>query len=184
MQVYLSHPVWSSRITILIGSPMRRTDLARARADSAIACFIHTSRSGPDPETADQHTVISAWSVKNFAPDCKLYVHILKPETRMHLDLADQVMCEAEVKLALMANHVNCPGISTLVTLLLHTFKTERHDLSSPDYRLYDMCSSCEVYDSRVGDSKYFHFFIGKNFLYASVVAYRRLGWTRARENW
>ena len=49
-----------------------------------------------------------------------------------------------------------------------------RHDLSSPDYRLYDMCSSCEVYDSRVGDSKYFHFFIGKNFLYASVVAYRR----------
>ncbi|CAI8000617.1 Potassium channel subfamily T member 2 [Geodia barretti] len=113
MQVYLSHPVWSSRITILIGSPMRRTDLARARAESAIACFIHTSRSGPDPETADQHTVISAWSVKNFAPDCKLYVHILKPETRMHLDLADQVMCEAEVKLALMANHVNCPGIST-----------------------------------------------------------------------
>ena len=49
------------------------------------------------------------------------------------------------------------------------------HDLSSPDYRLYDMCSSCEVYDSLVKDSKYFHFFIGKNFLFASVVAYRRL---------
>ena len=112
-QVYLSPPIWSSRITILIGSPMKKTDLARARIDTATACFIHTSRSGQDPETAvsweteklsnslslsavfiplqDQHTVISAWSVKNFAPHCKLYVHILRPETRMHLDLADQV---------------------------------------------------------------------------------------------
>ena len=45
----------------------------------------------PSSLLQDQHTVISAWSVKNFAPECKLYVHILKPETRMHLDLADQV---------------------------------------------------------------------------------------------
>ena len=52
LQVYLSHPVWSSRITVLIGSPMRRADLARARIDTATACFIHTSRSGQDPETA------------------------------------------------------------------------------------------------------------------------------------
>ena len=45
---------------------------------------------------------------------------------------------------------------------------------TSEDYKLYNKCAPCEVYDSRLGDSKYFHHFVGKNFLYAAVVAYRK----------
>ena len=32
LQVYLNHPVWARRITVIIGSPLRVSDLARARS--------------------------------------------------------------------------------------------------------------------------------------------------------
>jgi len=48
-QLYLSHPIWSRRITVLIGTPLRIVDLQRARASTALACFIHTHR-GPNPD--------------------------------------------------------------------------------------------------------------------------------------
>ncbi len=60
------------------------------------------------------------------------------------------------------------------VTLLLHTFKEEKRRNASEDRKFYSECSPCEVYDSLVGESLYFHHFIGKNFLYAAVVGYRK----------
>ena len=50
-QNYLSHPIWARRISVLVGSPLRISDLGRARASRALACFIHTDRMG-DPELA------------------------------------------------------------------------------------------------------------------------------------
>lgn len=47
-RMYLRHPVWQKRITVLIGSPLRASDLARARANIALACFIHTPRDRGD----------------------------------------------------------------------------------------------------------------------------------------
>ncbi len=52
VQLYLSHPIWSKRITILIGSPLRLADLERARARTAYACFIHSTRDTSDPDDA------------------------------------------------------------------------------------------------------------------------------------
>ncbi len=43
-QLYLTHPIWRRRVTVLIGTPLRIVDLQRARASSALACFIHTNR--------------------------------------------------------------------------------------------------------------------------------------------
>ena len=91
---------------------------------------------------------MSAWAIKEYAQDCKLHVQILKPANKLYLDIAgivggreggregeellsalsfplDHVVCEGELKHALLANHSLCPGASTLVTLLLHTFKPE-----------------------------------------------------------
>ncbi len=56
-----------------------------------------------------------AWSVRNYAPQCKLYVQIVKPENRLHLGVADHVVVEGELKHAILANNSHCPGISTLV---------------------------------------------------------------------
>ncbi len=47
-QMYLRHPVWAKRITVLIGSPLKSSDLARARAHVSLSCFIHTPRDKGD----------------------------------------------------------------------------------------------------------------------------------------
>lgn len=63
----------------------------------------------------DQHTIMCAWAVRDHSPKCQLYVQILKPENRLHLEVADHIVCEGELKYALVANSCHCPGITTLV---------------------------------------------------------------------
>ena len=63
----------------------------------------------------DQHTIMCAWAVRDHNPKCQLYVQILKPENRLHLEVADHIVCEGELKYALVANSCHCPGITTLV---------------------------------------------------------------------
>ena len=59
--------------------------------------------------------------MKDFAPDVAQYVQIFRPENKLHVKFAEHVVCEDELKYALLANNCTCPGASTLVTLLLHT---------------------------------------------------------------
>jgi potassium channel subfamily T protein 1 len=59
--------------------------------------------------------------VKDFAPAVPQYVQIFRPENKLHVKFAEHVVCEDELKYALLANNCTCPGASTLVTLLLHT---------------------------------------------------------------
>lgn len=41
----------------------------------------------------DRHTIMSAWAVKDFAPNCQLYVHIMKPANRIYLtDIAGETI--------------------------------------------------------------------------------------------
>lgn len=59
-----------------------------------------------------------AWALKDYAPKVKLYVQILHPANRLHVaDIADTVVCEGELRSALLAVNSICPGISTLVRL-------------------------------------------------------------------
>ena len=64
----------------------------------------------------DQHSIMCAWAIKDFAPRVKLHVQILHPENRVHLGVADHVVCEGELRNALLASNSVCPGISTLVS--------------------------------------------------------------------
>lgn len=89
--------------------------------------------------------------MKDFAPNCPLYVQILKPENKFHVKFAgepiqtkflvfpleqllcdygtrsfppsfpDHVVCEEEFKYAMLALNCVCPATSTLITLLVHT---------------------------------------------------------------
>ena len=36
----------------------------------------------------DHQTILRAWAVKDFAPNCPLYVQILKPENKFHIKFA------------------------------------------------------------------------------------------------
>lgn len=168
------HPVWSQRISLLLGSGLRQTDLARAKARTATACFIRTTKTTGSTETADRHTILCAWTVKAYAPKCKLYVQIIRPENRIYLHVADEIVCERELTNSLLALNTLCPGISTIAALLMHTFTYEGRGFPSSDYNWFEKCSPCEIYQIRLSESRYFHHFGGKNFLFSSVVAYRK----------
>ncbi|XP_028273500.1 potassium channel subfamily T member 2 [Parambassis ranga] len=173
----LQIPLWSQRVIYLQGSVLKDQDLLRAKMDDAEACFILSSRNEVDRMAADHQTILRAWAVKDFAPNCPLYVQILKPENKFHVKFADHVVCEEEFKYAMLALNCVCPATSTLVTLLVHTSRG-REGQQSPEQwqRMYGCCSGNEVYHIRLGDSKFFGEYNGKSFTYASFHAHKKYG--------
>ncbi|KAM4527693.1 potassium channel subfamily T member 2 isoform 1-T1 [Odontesthes bonariensis] len=171
----LQIPLWSQRVIYLQGSVLKDQDLLRAKMDDAEACFILSSRNEVDRMAADHQTILRAWAVKDFAPNCPLYVQILKPENKFHVKFADHVVCEEEFKYAMLALNCVCPATSTLVTLLVHTSRG-REGLQSPEQwqRMYGCCSGNEVYHIRLCDSKFFGEYNGKSFTYASFHAHKK----------
>uniref|UniRef100_A0A8C8VME4 RCK N-terminal domain-containing protein n=1 Tax=Pelusios castaneus TaxID=367368 RepID=A0A8C8VME4_9SAUR len=117
----LQIPLWSQRVIFLQGSALKDQDLMRAKMDDAETCFILSNRFEGDRIAADHQTILRAWAVKDFAPNCPLYVQILKPENKFHIKFADHVVCEEEFKYAMLALNCVCPATSTLITLLIHT---------------------------------------------------------------
>ncbi|KAJ0057263.1 hypothetical protein NL108_002187, partial [Boleophthalmus pectinirostris] len=173
----LQIPLWSQRVIYLQGSVLKDQDLLRAKMDDAEACFILSSRNEVDRTAADHQTILRAWAVKDFAPNCPLYVQILKPENKFHVKFADHVVCEEEFKYAMLALNCICPATSTLVTLLVHTSRG-REGQQSPEQwqRMYGCCSGNEVYHIRLCDSKFFGEYNGKSFTYASFHAHKKYG--------
>ncbi|ELK08947.1 Potassium channel subfamily T member 2 [Pteropus alecto] len=84
----LQIPMWSQRVIYLQGSALKDQDLLRAKMDDAEACFILSSRCEVDRTSSDHQTILRAWAVKDFAPNCPLYVQILKPENKFHIKFA------------------------------------------------------------------------------------------------
>uniref|UniRef100_A0AAY4C1K2 RCK N-terminal domain-containing protein n=1 Tax=Denticeps clupeoides TaxID=299321 RepID=A0AAY4C1K2_9TELE len=114
-------PLWAQRVIYLQGSALKDQDLMRAKMDDAEGCFILSNRFEVDRFAADHQTILRAWAVKDFAPNCPLYVQILKPENKFHVKFADHVVCEEEFKYAMLALNCVCPATSTLITLLIHS---------------------------------------------------------------
>uniref|UniRef100_A0A8C5ES50 Potassium channel subfamily T member 2-like n=1 Tax=Gouania willdenowi TaxID=441366 RepID=A0A8C5ES50_GOUWI len=119
-------PLWAQRVIFLQGSALKDQDLMRA---SLLSLTMHHffifslfySRSISLHFSQDHQTILRAWAVKDFAPNCPLYVQILKPENKFHVKFADHVVCEEEFKYAMLALNCVCPGTSTLITLLIHS---------------------------------------------------------------
>uniref|UniRef100_A0A2K6UF49 Potassium sodium-activated channel subfamily T member 1 n=1 Tax=Saimiri boliviensis boliviensis TaxID=39432 RepID=A0A2K6UF49_SAIBB len=160
----LQIPLWSQRVIYLQGSALKDQDLMRAKMDNGEACFILSSRNEVDRTAADHQTILRAWAVKDFAPNCPLYVQILKPENKFHVKFADHVVCEEECKYAMLALNCICPATSTLITLLVHTSRGQEGQESPEQWqRMYGRCSGNEVYHIRMGDSKFFREYEGKS---------------------
>ncbi|XP_046901855.1 LOW QUALITY PROTEIN: potassium channel subfamily T member 1 [Hypomesus transpacificus] len=173
----LQIPLWSQRVIYLQGSVLKDQDLMRAKMDDAEACFILSSRNEVDRMAADHQTILRAWAVKDFAPNCPLYVQILKPENKFHVKFADHVVCEEEFKYAMLALNCVCPATSTLVTLLVHTSRGQEGQQSPEQWqRMYGCCSGNEVYHICLCDSKFFGEYDGKSFTYASFHAHKKYG--------
>uniref|UniRef100_A0A8C2KLB9 Potassium channel, subfamily T, member 1 n=1 Tax=Cyprinus carpio TaxID=7962 RepID=A0A8C2KLB9_CYPCA len=173
----LQIPLWSQRVIYLQGSALKNQDLLRAKMDDAEACFILSSRNEADRMAADHQTILRAWAVKDFAPNCPLYVQILKPENKFLVKFADHVVCEEEFKYAMLALNCLCPATSTLITLLVHTSRGQEGQQSPEQWqRMYGRCSGNEVYHIRLGDSMFFREYNSKSFTYAAFHAHKKYG--------
>ncbi|XP_031621152.1 potassium channel subfamily T member 2 isoform X3 [Contarinia nasturtii] len=177
MRMILQVPIWAQRVIYIQGSCLKDGDLARARMNEAEACFILAARNYADKTAADEHTILRSWAVKDFAPNVPQYVQIFRPEHKLHVKFAEHVVCEDEFKYALLANNCTCPGVSTLVTLILHTSRGQEGQQSQEEWhRLYGKCSGNEVYHIILGDSRFFGEYEGKSFTYASFHSHRKYG--------
>nr|XP_024217836.1 potassium channel subfamily T member 2 isoform X1 [Halyomorpha halys] len=177
MRMILQVPIWAQRVIYIQGSCLKDVDLARARMNEAEACFVLAARNYADKTAADEHTILRSWAVKDFAPSVPQYVQIFRPENKLHVKFAEHVVCEDELKYALLANNCTCPGASTLVTLLLHTSRGQEGQTSSEEWhRLYGRCSGNEIYHIRLEDSRFFGEYEGKSFTYASFHSHRKYG--------
>eukprot|EP00069_Balaena_mysticetus_P017009 bmy_10115T0 len=123
----------------------------------------------------DHQTILRAWAVKDFAPNCPLYVQILKPENKFHIKFADHVVCEEEFKYAMLALNCICPATSTLITLLVHTSRGQEGQQSPEQWqKMYGRCSGNEVYHIVLEESTFFAEYEGKSFTYASFHAHKK----------
>ncbi|XP_043278096.1 potassium channel subfamily T member 2 isoform X4 [Venturia canescens] len=177
MRMILQVPIWAQRVIYIQGSCLKDGDLARARMNEAEACFVLAARNYADKTAADEHTILRSWAVKDFAPNVPQYVQIFRPENKLHVKFAEHVVCEDEFKYAILANNCTCPGVSTLVTLLLHTSRGQEGQQSQEEWhRLYGKCSGNEIYHIILGDSRFFGEYEGKSFTYASFHSHRKYG--------
>eukprot|EP00794_Sanderia_malayensis_P015623 gene15623-17199_t len=178
LRLLLQVPLWAQRVTYLKGSALNDQDLIRAKVIDAAGCFILTDRGNPDLDSRDHQTIVRTWAIQDFAPETPLYVQIHKPENKFHVSFAEHVVCEDEIKNALLASNCICPGISTLVTLLLHTLREQKGITSDAIENIYGRSAGNEIYDIRLGDSKMFRKFVYKSFTNAAYNAFRRYGVT------
>lgn len=119
-------PMLDSRVTFVIGSALVVEDLKKVRADVASGMFFlcNTEVASSNASLEDAATVMRALSVSNFNPDLDCLVQVLRPEDRTILKDSDidVILCLDEFKTALQARNSICPGFSTFVENIFHSF--------------------------------------------------------------
>ena len=172
VKILLKSPAWRNKVLVIIGSTLNKRDLERTNLPLAKACFLLSDRITEDARMSDNETMLRASLIQSYAPHVELYVHIFMAENRMNVNFAKQVLCEGRLKQVLMANNCIYPGLSSLITILLHTTSNKCSDHSDND-QLYSYCSANEIYAIRLKDSSLFSLLAGRTFLCASIFMQR-----------
>ncbi|CAF0855636.1 unnamed protein product, partial [Brachionus calyciflorus] len=172
----LHTPIWKQRVFYIHGSALRDNDLERAKVHQAKAVFIIASR-GIDKDLADQHSILRSWAIKDFAPNTPQFVQLFRPENKINIKFAEYLVCEDEFKYALLANNCLCPGISSLITLLLHksTITQHKEEINLESWQEnYSKLAGNEIHSIVAENSKFFQEFIGKSFAEASFLSHKK----------
>lgn len=177
MLFILKDPKWANRVLYLCGSALKDIDLKRCRVHEAEAVFFILNKNCADRNKADQHTILRSWAVKDFAPHCRQYIQLFKATNKLHVRFAEHVVCEDEFKYALLANNCLYPGLSTLVTLILHTSRGKEGELATePWQQVYGRHSGNEIYHIQLSRSDFFRRYEGQRFSQASAAVHQSLG--------
>jgi voltage-gated potassium channel Kch len=122
----LVSPLFDSRVSYIIGSALSMEDLQRVRADIASAMFFVCNIEVQSQEAFfdDASTVLRTLSVSNFNSNLECFVQVLRPEDRDILKDSDVdvLICLDEFKTSIQARNAICPGLSTLIENLFHSF--------------------------------------------------------------
>ena len=122
----LVSPLFDGRVSYIIGSALSMEDLQRVRADIASAMFFVCNIEVQSQEAFfdDAATVLRTLSVSNFNTELECLVQVLRPEDRDILkdSNVDVIICLDEFKTTIQARNAICPGMSTLVENLFHSF--------------------------------------------------------------
>ena len=93
---------------------------------------------------------MNTWSPNlrsDYAPMTQLFVQCLRSETPFYLQFADETLCDEELKYALLALNCDLPGMSTFVTLVIHTAKGIDDDVKT-DWKVHiNRSAGMEIYD-------------------------------------
>eukprot|EP01135_Chromosphaera_perkinsii_P001935 Nk52_evm2s213 gene=Nk52_evmTU2s213 len=171
----LTTPVWQQRVSYLRGSVLVPDDLYRVKMRSAKACFLLPNRGAGGMAEADAETVVSAWAVKEHSPSTELFVMLYLPENRYKVDFAEHVVCAMEIEYGFFSMNCHYPGVSTLLTNLLHTTE-EVFSLGTMWENEYGYGTGNEMYTAVVGESPMFPecYVVGKSFTEVAEMAYHR----------
>lgn len=119
-------PMLDSRVTYVIGSALSVEDLKKVRADVASGMFFlcNTEIGSSAASLEDAATVMRALSVSNFNSELDCLVQVIRPEDRTILKDSDidVILCLDEFKTALQARNSICPGFSTFIENIFHSF--------------------------------------------------------------
>lgn len=142
-----------SRVTYVVGSALSVEDLKKVRADVASGMFFicNTEGSMEAAKIEDATTVMRMLSVSNFNPDVECYVQVIRPEDRTILKDSDVefILCLDEFKTTLIARNSICPGFSTFIENIFHTFgaiSEEEENKLAPWYSEYLHGARMEMY--------------------------------------
>ena len=182
--LYNNH--FDDKVTYIIGSSLSPEDLQKARADMASAMFFFCNAETPEDNATldDAATVLRTLSAMNFNPQLESFVQVLKAEDRDILKDSDveTILCLDEYKTCLQARNAVCPGLSTFIENLFHTF-SEPHIIPSKEpfrsvyTRSYSLTHSLlmdDDYDRHTNTT--FYLYLSSWLLYISAVTRNRSG--------
>lgn len=157
--------VYSQNIRYFQGSAIKKEDLMNISIKKAKACFIMTHRVAVNIEQEDQRTIMRAMHIKRFAPSVKLFVHVLRIKSKLHVEFADQIICDEELNHAMFALNSRIPGCSTAMILLCHTTQETNIDEDQIDTWQKHINNSVdfEIYDTVVSKSRIFSYYVNSN---------------------
>ena len=100
----------------------------------------------------------------------------MRSETPFYLQFADETLCDEELKYALLALNCDLPGMSTFVTLVIHTAKGIDDDVKT-DWKVHiNRSAGMEIYDVKASQSKFFKNSIGEAFPQVACRIHRQTG--------
>ncbi|XP_062609511.1 potassium channel subfamily T member 2-like isoform X3 [Saccostrea cucullata] len=177
MHMILKDPKWANRVIYMRGSALKAADLKRCRMNDADACFILAPENCTNKDREDHNTIMRSWAVKDFCPETNQFIQLFRTENKIHVKFAEHVVCEDEFAYALLANNCLYPGLSTLVSLLVHTSTGYEGEMASePWMQLYGRHSGNEVYHIQLSKSIFFSKYEGQTFCHTSAEVHSKFG--------